>query len=122
MTQPNSNFALSVNGTFNSHNYLFYNNITSLSATILNNINTNTLNVIDSLTVANNITGDKVFTNLLEVNGDITSSALIKGNQMETNFIYSKQGGKVEGILEVSDFTAKNIWHLKKQVQFLLSL
>jgi hypothetical protein len=108
MTPPNSNFILSVNGLFNCQDALIYNNITAVSATFSNNINTNTLNVIDSLTVANNITVDKVFTNLLECNGDITSSALIKTNQFETNFIYSKQGALIEGEVTVSDFTAKN--------------
>jgi hypothetical protein len=108
MTPPNSNFALSVNGLLNCQDALIYNNITANSATFSNNINTNTLNVIDSLTVANNITVDKVFTNLLECNGNITSSALIKTNQFETNFIYSKQGALIEGEVTVSDFTAKN--------------
>ena len=107
MTQPNSNFALSVNGLFNCQDALIYNNITANSATFSNNINTNTLNVIDSITVANNITVDKVFTNLLEANGNIVSSALIKGNQVETNFIYSQQGGLINGELLVQDFTAK---------------
>jgi hypothetical protein len=155
MTQPDSNFVLSVNGKLNiSH---FFDNITfnssantigvtanndmtikipsnkklSISYSGSENIlevdaTTNSIGINKTptdnfkldvngdirgngrLTVANDITVDKVFTNLLEANGNIVSSALIKGNQVETNFIYSQQGGLINGELLVQDFTAKN--------------
>jgi hypothetical protein len=44
----------------------------------------------------------------LDVNGNIRGNGLIKRNQMETNFIYSKQGALIEGELLVEDFIATN--------------
>jgi hypothetical protein len=102
-TEATNNFALNVNGVFQTSSAIINGNIT-----VSGNINVN-----------NNITGNKVFTNQLEVNGTINASGNIVGNafiyaenfesrQCGTDYLFSRQGAKIDGILSAINITTNS--------------